>query len=65
MRRLDGGVGLEVIWNHSEAVEENWKDLSVDGVKIIWGDLYLSNNPGTGKELHIDVSSLFLDGTLS
>lgn len=63
MKRLDGVVKLEIIWNHSDK-EEQWKDLSVDGVKITWGEFYLSKNPGEAKELHIDVSSLFIDGTL-
>lgn len=65
MRRLDGGAQLEVIWNHNEIKNETWRDLAVEGVKIVWSDDYITKNPSANKETHIDVGSLFIEGLLN
>src|SRR5665213_3387484 len=44
MKSIDYGVKLEVIWNQS-AAEEHWKDLTVEGVKIVWSEHYCALNP--------------------
>jgi len=63
MKSIDYGVQLEVIWNKADT-EEHWKDLTVEGVKITWGDHYCALHPEISKELNIDVGSLFLEGVL-
>ena len=62
MKALDSGVNVEVIWTPN--VEEDWKNINVDGVKIVWSDYHLTAFPQKSKELYIDVGSLFLEGLL-
>jgi hypothetical protein len=63
LRSLDQGVNVEVVW--ADNPEEDWKNLNVDGVKITWSDSYVTTHPEKGKELYIDVGSLFLEGHLT
>jgi hypothetical protein len=63
MMTLDRGVNVEVIW--CENPEEDWKNLSVDGIKITWSDYHLAAFPQKSKELYIDVGSLLLEGYLT
>lgn len=60
---LDDRVQLVVMWN-KENIAEDWKDLQVEGVKIIWSSAYLKNNPKEQKEKHITLVSLFMSGEL-
>lgn len=62
LKALDQWVNVEVIWGDNP--EEDWKSLNVDGVRITWSDNYIALNPEKGKELYIDVGSLFLEGHL-
>jgi hypothetical protein len=63
MKSIDAGVHLEVIWSQNVG-KENWSDLAVEGVKIVWSDFYKVAHPEISKELNIDVSSLLLEGVL-
>ena len=62
MRMLDSGVVLEVMW--SPTLEDNWRDLSVEGVRIIHSDTYCALHPDAGKEMTIDVGTLLIEGML-
>jgi hypothetical protein len=63
MKAIDHGVNVEVCWAENE--EEDWKNLNVDGVKIMWSDYHLAAFPQKSKELYIDVGSLLLEGHLT
>ena len=63
MKSIDYGVLLEVIWSKADT-EEHWKDLTVEGVKIVWSEHYCALHPEISKELNIDVGSLLLEGML-
>jgi hypothetical protein len=64
MKRLDGGATLEVIWNQTEVKNETWRDLTAEGIRVVWSDDYIARNPSVNKETHIDVGSLFIEGFL-
>lgn len=63
MRSLDPGVKLQVLWNNENATE-NWQELQVEGIKIMWSGFYLGKHPFESPEKYIDVGSLFIEGYL-
>ena len=60
MKSIDAGVKLEIIW--TQGTDEQWRDLTAEGVKIEWSTSYIVANPGISKELNIDVGSLLIEG---
>jgi hypothetical protein len=58
MRAHDPHVTLEMIWNDAE----DWRELRLQGIKIIWSDPFMERNPERIKQEYIDISQYLLDG---
>ncbi len=52
---FDPAVQVELMWYRIEEAE-SWKDLRLNGVKIVWSEGYLKENPSEDPELHLDMS---------
>ena len=61
MRCIDPSVDVQIIWNKEDSTED-WQNLQVDAVRIVWSKWYLGKNPFSDPEKYIDVTSLFLEG---
>lgn len=61
MKGLDEGVKVEVVWHTDDGA--SWKDLVVDGVRIMWSGDYIVNHPGTQNEQYIDIGVLLIEGS--
>lgn len=58
LRAFDINVHVHVQWSK----ENEWKNISVTGIRIIWSDEYIANNTGKNKETTIDLGHLFMEG---
>lgn len=67
MKMLDPEIELKVMWNDENKLSSktDWRDLRVDGVKIMWSRFYLGKNPLVEAEKYIDVGQLFIEGYFS
>ncbi len=59
---IDAAGFAEILWANKEEEVENWQDLQIHGVKIVWSETYLKNNPGSSPEEVITVERLWLEG---
>ena len=58
LRAFDINIHIHVQWSSGDA----WKDMSVTGIRIVWSDCYINENPGQHKETTIDIGHLFMEG---
>jgi len=58
LRAFDIDVHIHIQWSN----ENTWEKLSVTGIRIIWSDDHVVNNPGKNKEITIDLGHLFMEG---
>lgn len=63
IKAIDPEVYIKICWNDEDKVED-WKDLRVEAVHVIWSQTYLDRNPGSAREAYVDIGSLFLEGFL-
>jgi hypothetical protein len=61
LRKIDGGVLINVKWYREDECEE-WKDLRVTGVQVLWSEKWLKENPGVEGELNYGIDDMFLEG---
>jgi hypothetical protein len=58
---FDIGVNIELMWHNNE-LADSWKDLKLNGVKIIWSSVYRLENPNIEPEAYIDIGHYLLEG---
>jgi len=58
LRAFDVNVHIHVQWSK----ENEWENMSVTGIRIIWSDKHIAENPDKHKELTIDLGKLFMEG---
>jgi len=58
LRAFDIDVHTHIQWSK----ENDWKNMSVTGIRIVWSDKHLADNPGKNKETTIDLGHLFMEG---
>lgn len=58
LRAFDLDVHINIQWCN----EDTWQKMSVTGIRIVWSDNHILENPGKEKELTIDLGKLFLEG---
>lgn len=63
MKGLDEGVKVEVVWHNED--ESSWKDLIVDGVRVMWSDKYIASHSGAQNEQYIDIGVLLIEGSIT
>lgn len=54
---------IQLVWYKEDEVE-SMKDLKLEGVKITWSSLYMSQHPLSQKEKYVDVVTLFANNYL-
>ena len=61
LRRSDPNVIAELIWNHEDMVEE-WQDLRIVGIRIVWSDKWKLEHPNEDGERYLSVDQIWLEG---
>jgi len=61
---IDPKVNIQIMWNKEDTVED-WENLQVEGVRVIWSSFYKKNHPLCEPEKYIDISQLFIEGYIS
>jgi len=64
LQDIDPDVDVKIVW-HNEDDMENWQDMIVEGVHIVWSKFYRGKHPLEQPEKYIDVGSLWLQGYFS
>lgn len=58
LRAFDLDVHICVHWSN----EDTWEGISVTGIRIIWSDAHIIENPHKDKEMTVDIGHLFMEG---
>ena len=57
LKIIDPYIKIEILWNSAE----QWQDLRVSGVKIMWSGVFINNNPGKDDVEYIDITHALLE----
>lgn len=61
IKKIDAGALVNVKW-YREDEAEDWRDLRVTGVQILWSEKYKKENPLEEGEFNFGVEDMFLAG---